>query len=94
MTHGGALEHRVVLYDAIGGDGHPCHWCGKAVWWSLRWPNPDALLVDHLDGNKLRNVVENLVPSCRGCNTSVTIARGQLLALQREVEELRARLAT
>lgn len=63
------LEHRVVLYDSIGGGEHPCHWCGVIVSWDLSYPaDPLALIVDHLDEDKLNNDETNLVPSCNACN--------------------------
>lgn len=62
--------HRVVLYDAIGSGEHPCTWCGKVVSWEKSWPRDrDALVVDHLDGDRLNNELENLVPSCQPCNS-------------------------
>lgn len=56
--------HRYVLYDKIGPDPHPCHWCGKTVYWDK---NP-KLLTDYLDYDKQNNDPENLVPACMGCN--------------------------
>lgn len=71
--NGRAYEHRVVLYDAIGGGPHACHWCGTTV----RWTNdgqhaPDRLTVDHLDGVKNNNDLGNLVPACGPCNVART----------------------
>lgn len=70
---GDVLEHRAVLYDAIGPGPHPCEWCGAALDWYLRLsrngPRPkDALTVDHLDNNTRNNARENLVPACHACN--------------------------
>ena len=68
-TSGGVVaEHRKVLYDAIGPGPHACYWndqfgCGRA---SLDWV---SICVDHLDGDTLNNDLENLVVSCRSCNT-------------------------
>lgn len=59
--------HRVVLYDAIGTGPHPCHWCGCLVDWN---GDPALLAVDHVDGDRLNNVRENLVPSCTRCNVT------------------------
>ena len=85
---GSAREHRVLLYDAIGSGGHSCHWCGHLVSWELthraggsdqeRW---DALVVDHLDGERQSNdpavfdskgglISGNTVPSCPWCNSN------------------------
>lgn len=70
---GTLTEHRKVLYDAIGGGPHPCHWCGLALSWrshNQHKPKPDDLIVDHLNGDKLDNSRENLVPSCQACNVA------------------------
>lgn len=71
-ANGRAYEHRVVLYDAIGPGPHRCHWCKAGVDW-LPKTHPDCLVVDHVNGDGADNRLENLVPSCYGCNT----ARGQ-----------------
>lgn len=63
------LVHRKVLYDRIGPEWHPCHWCGELVEWRARaTPGNGALVVDHLDHDILNNAPENLVPSCSPCN--------------------------
>ena len=70
---GSVLEHRKVLYDAIGPGPHECHWnslsgCGKT---QLVWSMVDrvnGLHVDHLNNIQDDNRPENLVPSCLGCN--------------------------
>lgn len=60
------LEHRKVLYDKIGPGPHPCNWgCGEV----LDWGGRDGIQADHLNGNRLDNSQDNLVPSCFGCNT-------------------------
>lgn len=61
---GSVFEHRKVLYDAIGPGPHQCHWCSKTLEWGGRY----GLQADHLDGDRLNNDPENLVPSCPGCN--------------------------
>lgn len=62
---GRVAEHRRVLYDAIGPGPHPCHWgCGKV----LGWGGVSGLNADHLDGDRLNNALDNLVPSCGPCN--------------------------
>jgi hypothetical protein len=67
---GRCLEHRLVLYQKIGPGWHRCAWCGRKVSWSRRWPySSDALVVDHLDGQRSNNVSENLVASCGSCNS-------------------------
>lgn len=55
-------EHRLVLWEKIGPGTHGCHWCNKPVTWLK------DLQVDHIDWDKLNNVPDNLVPSCRPCN--------------------------
>lgn len=54
-------EHRRVFYDAHGPGPHRCHWCRRWVKWA-------KLHVDHRDGVKANNRLENLVPACRRCN--------------------------
>jgi len=65
---GRAYEHRVVLYDAIGGGIHLCHWCSKPVAWGV------DLEADHVDGDRQMNTRENLVPSCQKCNDGRRLA--------------------
>lgn len=66
-AQGKLLEHRAVLYAAIGDGLHPCHWCGKKLPW--RGGAARAINVDHLDDNRLNNALTNLVVSCLDCNT-------------------------
>lgn len=65
--NGQVFEHRVVLYDSIGPGIHPCHWCRIPVSWE-RPHRLGALVVDHVDTDKLNNDLANLVPSCVMCN--------------------------
>lgn len=68
---GGVMEHRLVLYEKIGPGEHVCHSCGKKVSWEHDWGGSrrdGALVVDHLDFDKLNNNPDNLVPSCFACN--------------------------
>lgn len=60
--------HRLVLWNALDGADAPCYWCGRAVQW---FPGEGGaeLCSDHLDGDKLNNAPENLVPCCRLCNS-------------------------
>lgn len=62
-----AYVHRVVLYDSIGPGVHLCHWCGREVEWCAQGIR--NLVADHLDENRWNNAPENLVPSCRRCNS-------------------------
>lgn len=66
---GRVYVHRAVLYDKIGPGTHPCHWCGKAVRWTVG-KAPDMLTVDHLDGHGDHNDPANLVPACHKCNSA------------------------
>jgi hypothetical protein len=64
-------EHRLVLWESLAGADAPCHWCAEPVSWALKWPRDRwALVVDHLDGDKLNNDIGNLVPSCNPCNST------------------------
>lgn len=64
------LEHRKVLFDHIGPGDHPCHWCKALVTWQHKaYSRAGNLVVDHLDGNRFNNSLDNLVPSCSPCNT-------------------------
>lgn len=77
-TSGWALEHRVVLFNAIGNGPHACHWqCGRQLEWHHENPSWQ-LLADHVDDNRLNNAADNLVPACRNCNAT----RGQHVGLK------------
>lgn len=65
---GYVAEHRMVLWEKLGPDAQPCHWCGRVVEWLT--PHPDGLVVDHLDGSRDNNDPGNLVPSCSPCNVA------------------------
>ncbi|WP_293862440.1 hypothetical protein [uncultured Alsobacter sp.] len=79
---GNVREHRVVLFEAIGYGPHACRWCGAEVDWMVSARGPDktvgALEVDHLDGDKAHNAIENLVPSCHRCNGARGLFMGWL----------------
>lgn len=60
---GKVYEHRFNLYQKIGGGNHKCHHCGNLLTWGI------DLLVDHIDSDKWNNCTNNLVPSCKGCNS-------------------------
>jgi len=54
-------QHRVVYYDHHGEGPFCCHWCGRVVTWR-------NLHIDHVNGNREDNCIENLVASCPKCN--------------------------
>lgn len=68
MKNAKVRRHRWVLYDKIGPDPHPCHWCAQTVHWAPV-DGQERLTADHLDGDITNNRLENLVPACTGCNT-------------------------
>ena len=73
------LEHRKVLWDKLGCEQldctHQCHWCDKdIVWCSGDWHT--ETIADHLDGDKLNNDPDNIVPSCQQCNRNRDNPRG------------------
>jgi hypothetical protein len=73
-SNGWAYQHRLVAYEACGGECPPCHWCaGKTTWASCH--------VDHLNGVKADNRAENLVIACARCNRTRGSAWPFLLAL-------------
>lgn len=66
---GGVAYHRAILYAKIGDGPHPCHWCGKTLYWMNAGRNSEhTLCVDHLDNDGQNNIPSNLVPSCHRCN--------------------------
>jgi len=69
-VRGQVLAHRRVLYDALGPDDQPCHWCG----WVLPWRHENGVKwcinVDHLNADREDNQRDNLVPSCWFCNAN------------------------
>lgn len=70
-TNAGGLtfQHRIILWDKLNGQDAPCHWCGRELFWSKKYPqNQDALITDHVNNIKDDNRPENLVPSCGLCN--------------------------
>lgn len=66
--NGQVYEHRAVLYAEIGPGPHLCHWCGAEVDW-LPKGDPRELQPDHLNNDGGDNRLDNIVPSCRACNS-------------------------
>lgn len=71
---GRTWEHRLVLFDLLGGADAPCHYCGLKLRWFAHRSEKDAMQVDHLNRVRDDNRPENLVPACRKCN----VRRGML----------------
>lgn len=72
-THTGRIrKSRLVLYEKIKHGKHKCYWCNNDIFWFTGKQNnkPDAICVDHLDGDSLNDNEQNLVPSCRQCNAN------------------------
>lgn len=61
-------QHRFVLFEKIGFGIHSCHWCKCEIEWKATGKR--KLVVDHLDGVKSNNAIENLVQSCHNCNAN------------------------
>ncbi|MFU2131645.1 HNH endonuclease signature motif containing protein [Gallibacterium anatis] len=62
MKNGYVYEHRFMVYEKYGNDLPNCEFCGKA----LTWKN---VHIDHINGDVKDNVIDNLRPLCRSCNT-------------------------
>jgi len=72
QASGQVMEHRAVLYDAIGPDQgrHCCWWCLRPVYWFAD-PGQQRLTVDHVNGVRDDNRLLNLVPSCYRCQRAL-----------------------
>lgn len=69
--YGRIYKHRKLLFDKIGYGPHRCYWCNSFINWNYGGKTSEfCLVVDHLDNNKGNNSIDNLVPSCHGCNCS------------------------
>lgn len=64
QVNGWVYEHRVVAFSTFGPGVQECGWCGIALEWGR------DLHVDHLNHDRADNVPENLLVSCRPCNTA------------------------
>ena len=60
-SKGYAYEHRKVYYDKHGAGPFFCHWCRKPIRW-------ESMHVDHVNGDRADNLLENLVSACPPCN--------------------------
>lgn len=58
------LRSRYIFYESVKGRDQKCHWCKMPLVWKV------DLCVDHLDSDSENDSIENLVPSCRGCNAN------------------------
>lgn len=65
---GVVLVNRAVLYDELGDRRLNCYWCERQLFW--RGVGIEKVVADHLDGNRLNNQPNNLVPACRICNSN------------------------
>jgi hypothetical protein len=61
------LEHRLVLFEALGLGPLPCFGCGRPVPWA-------ELEVHHRDHDRANNAPENLEPACDECNSREAVA--------------------
>jgi hypothetical protein len=61
-ANGKVLQHRQVLYDAMGYGPHLCYVCNASINWRA------GLEVDHFDKNRENNHIDNLGPICVPCN--------------------------
>lgn len=61
-SDGYCYEHRLVIYLVYGENLPDCEICGKPTDWR-------TCHIDHKDNDVTNNLLENLRPVCRGCNT-------------------------
>jgi len=66
---GGKYAHRVAYFEAHPEGPYFCNWCQRLLRREAGHLDRDAVIVDHLDHDREHNVPENLVSSCRQCNT-------------------------
>ena len=74
-----ARKHLPTLMERVGGN---CEWCGKSV------SGRDAT-VDHIDGDKANNALDNLALLCRSCNARKSNGSLDRLARVEEANERR-----
>jgi hypothetical protein len=61
-------EHRRVFFEHHGPEGHSCKWCGISLVWGAKGKH--KLVIDHLNGDKTDNEINNLAASCFRCNSA------------------------
>jgi 5-methylcytosine-specific restriction endonuclease McrA len=66
---GYVYEHRYVVYAKYGDKLPNCEICNTSINWT-------DCHIDHIDKDVTNNIVQNLRPLCRGCNTGRTIKNG------------------
>lgn len=76
-NHGRVFEHRLIMFEKLGGDDQCCEWCGKRLSWT-------EIIIDHLNEIKDDNRIENLVVSCNNCNR----ARGAFIPFVKRMTDL------
>lgn len=69
--NGMVLRHRKLLFDKIGPGWHQCYWCDDKIKWTVGFTTlkDQPIVVDHVNGDKQDNDLDNLVASCIPCNT-------------------------
>lgn len=60
---GYVYEHRFIVFNEYGYNLPDCELCGKPTRW-------DTCHIDHIDEDVTNNILKNLRPVCRPCNTN------------------------
>ena len=76
-------QHRITLFEKIGGGKQQCHWCRRDLWWKDR--AEDSVEVDHLNFDTHDNRPENLLPACMSCNRSRNKRKDEKIKEAREI---------
>lgn len=77
-------EHRLLLYSKLGPGTQSCHWCLKELEWT---GGRQGVYVDHLNGDKLDNRLENLVVTCHRCNVARVFSNNPLTFKPKEEDD-------